>query len=207
MSWNDVVSGNGGSSDKKETKYTKLPVGATQLRCLDDAPKGRYTHWIPQANGGRGLSVNCSGKDCPICEIRKGEKEAAKAAGQSMPSYSYNMRKAFAMNVLNRGTNEVEILEKGKTVFEQLKTLQDEIGPVTNYDVKLVRRGTEFNDVSYSALPMAVAPLSATELALEKFDIDKICEPWTAEQIRQAMNGATIADIFGGETNESVETA
>lgn len=203
MGWDDV-NGSGSTGDKME--YVKLNVGTTVIRCLDTAPKSRYTHWVQQANGGKGVSVTCcGGKTCPICA----ERQEAKEAGRDYNDMPYNARKVHAMNVIDRADAKVKILEKGKGLFEHLASFKDAVGPVNAYDVQIIRKGEKFNEVSYTVIPKVPVALTAEELELAKYDLDELSKAWTPEQIRLAMSGATMEEIFpkaDGET-EGVETA
>jgi hypothetical protein len=100
VSW-DLDSGSG-SSDKVE--FTKLPEGLTRLRFVDDAPFQRWTHFLRKHK----RSVNCPGRGCPICEIRKQEK------ANGIKQHTYDMSKRFVMHVINRETNRLEMIEMGK---------------------------------------------------------------------------------------------
>ena len=65
MSWDFEINSGGAKAE-----FTKFPVGVTRIRVIDDEPNVRWTHWIQQHK----RSINCPGKDCPICEIRRYQK-------------------------------------------------------------------------------------------------------------------------------------
>ena len=87
----------GGNSKKQE--FTKFPEGITKIRIIDVEPVERWTHWMARDK----RSINCPGKGCPICEIRKQEK------ANKLP-YTYPMARRFALQVLNRNTNKLKVL-------------------------------------------------------------------------------------------------
>jgi len=196
MGWNDIKQ-NSGSNDKPDVNYLSLGEGTHQIRILSEEPYTRWTHWVQSANGGKGLTVNCIGKNCPICS----EIKAAKA-NKEKPKY--NSRKLHALNVIDRKTGEVAILDKGNALFEQLLGLFEEIGDPREYDVKIRVSGTG-RDTSYVVIPMPATKLTDAEKALEQYDFDEIYTNLTPEQIQQLIDGATYADIFGDKDNDDDE--
>lgn len=120
MGWNDVATTE--KNDAKKVKWAELKEGTLyQMRALDEAPYSRYTHWIPQANNGKGTTIDCIGRDCPVCA----DRNAKKASGATQ---KYGARKQHAMNVINKATGEVELLDKGKRCFEALAGIRDMVG-------------------------------------------------------------------------------
>ena len=67
MAWKDVKSESSQQNDAQKVKFTVFEEGTIQGRILDDEPYTRWVHWIPKANGGKGGSVTCIGKECPCC--------------------------------------------------------------------------------------------------------------------------------------------
>lgn len=200
MGWNDV--GSSSTSDKQEIKYMGLLEGTHQIRCLDAEPVSRWTHWIPQANAGKGYTVNCAGKDCPVCAEIKAAK--AKKAPAKM-----NSRKLHLMNVIDRASGEVKLIDKGNGLFEALYGIYEELkadnGDLTNYDLKIRVSGSG-KDTVYTPIPMPVKPLTKDEKALEKYDREKLSESLTVEQITALMGGATFKEVFGSEDDDSDAT-
>lgn len=200
MAWNDVgVSGNSGESNK--VIYTKLKTGVNVGRILDDHPQSRWTHWIPQANGGKGLSVDCAkgSGSCPVCTAIAEDKAANRKA-------RYTSRKQHALNWLNRETGEVEILEQGQKVFGGLKILLEQMGDLRNYDVKIVRTGETFNNIDYNVLPVfPPTPLTDAEKSMEKYEADTLRKSFTVEQIEQFLAGATMDDVFASDNDDNGE--
>lgn len=202
MAWSDVnTKPSGNDSQKKEIKYAKLTSGQTyQGRILDAQPFSRYTHWIPQANDGKGLTVDCCGKaTCPICaDIKK-----KKTSGEKQ---KYSSRQLHAINWLNRATGEVELIDKGRKLFEPLSSLLSELGDLREYDIKIRVTGAD-KDITYTPIPMAPKALTDAEKALEKYDLNEVSLKVTPEQMQMFMNGATIKDVFGSRNEETTDAA
>lgn len=199
MAWNDI--GGNSSSEKQEVKFLTLPDGTTTIRIVDPEPFSRWVHWIPQANGGKGLSVNCPGKSCPICAHIKAAK-----AQKEQPKWS--SRKMHALNVINRATGEINIMDKGNGLFESLAGIREElfndVGEMTNYDVKIRVTNGGTRDASYVVIPGTAKPLTDADKALEKYDFSKVFPEYTPEQISALTEGATLDELFGN--SDSAET-
>ena len=179
----------GGSSSK--TEYTKFPVGITHIRVIDDVPFVRWTHWIPKFS----KSVNCPGQSCPICDIRKKQK----AAGLD---YTYGVSRRIAMNIINRETGKIEIMEQGITFFNDLRDLMVDLKEqglkLSDVDIKVRRRGQGKDDTSYRLDIDKEYPLSDSELELIKTkpDLSTHFKPHTIEQLQRLINGESWDDIF-----------
>lgn len=200
MSWDAILNsesnGNGGSSEK--VKYTSFPEGTIKVRILDEQPYSRWRHWIPQANGGKGTSVDCIGKGCPVCAAISADKVAKR-----VPKMSGS--KSHAINVLNRTTGDVEILDKGNTVFTSMATIMQQMGDLRGYDITITRKG-KGTDSTYTVLPVfPPTPLTEAEKGLTKYNIQELYKPFTVDQINQIMTGKSIADVTKDTTAEPVQ--
>ena len=191
----------GGSSSK--TEYTKFPVGITHIRVIDDVPFVRWTHWVPKFN----KSVNCPGQGCPICDVRKKQK----AAGLD---YTYGVSRRIAINIINRETGKIEIMEQGITFFNDLRDLMSDLKEqglkLSDVDIKVRRRGQGKDDTSYRLDIDKEYPLSDSELELIKTkpDLSTHFKPHTVEQLQRLINGESWDDIFSKSEeadNELVE--
>ena len=191
-----------GSSSSK-TEYTKFPVGITHIRVIDDVPFVRWTHWVPKFN----KSVNCPGQNCPICDVRKKQK----AAGLD---YTYGVSRRIAMNIINRETGKIEIMEQGITFFNDLRDLMFDLKEqglkLSDVDIKVRRRGQGKDDTSYRLDIDKEYPLSDSELELIKTkpDLSTHFKPHTVEQLQRLINGESWDDIFSKSEeadNELVE--
>jgi hypothetical protein len=204
MSWTDIEAkgkpeGEGGGS---KIEYVSFPPNTTTRgRVLDAEPKSRWVHWIPQACKGKGTSVNCIGKGCPVCA----EMAADKKAGNKT---KYSSSKSHAINFLTRSVapigggasevvNRVQILDKGNKVFEGLLGCMRQLGDLRNYDVTITRTGKDKGDTKYNVLP-TFPPVALTdeEKALTLYNLDEISKDLTADQIKMFMNGATYEEVF-----------
>lgn len=198
MGWNDIINDSKGG-DKKETKYIPLkanPDGSAvtyQMRVLDAEPYSRWTHWVQSANGGKGTSMDCIGKGCPACAKIKVEGK----------SRQLSSRKQHALNVINRASGEVEVLDKGNSCFESLVGILEEVGDLRNYDIK-IRVAGEGTDTVYTPIPMPAKPLTDAEKALVKYDFAELYPKLTPEQMTEMINGATWKDVLGNAAPDAV---
>lgn len=200
-SWNTV--GNSEGTEKKEVNYIKFPEGATIIRLLDKAPVTQWTHWLKApANGGKGVGVVCIGKSCPVCALMAKEK----AQNVAKENRAYTSKKTHMINILIKksdGTKEVALLEQGNGLFGQLKDAMVMMASaglepdLTSVDIMVNRTGTGFSNTKYSVMPLMnkLSPLTAEELAMEKYDLATVKPILTAEQIIAVSNGAKLEDI------------
>lgn len=150
MGWEEV---DGNTSNDNKVDFTKFAEGVTHIRVLDESPNVRWQHWMPQ----HGRGVNCPGKDCPICALRKSAKEAGEQS-------AYSMSKRFSINVLNRGTGKLEVLDQGRTFFAELNDFHKE-EDIRHYDLKVKRKGMDTN-TSYRIDKESTLPLTGTDKLL-----------------------------------------
>lgn len=191
-----------GAGDKKEVKYVKFPVGLSIIRVLDVAPRSRFTHWIGKANSGKGVGIDCIGKNCPICEVIKMERK------EKLPNKTYTSKMTHSINVLVKklgaqDVNEVMVLEQGNGLFGQIKdqmTLLAGMGlspDLRNVDLMVNRTGTGFNDTKYSVMvnQMNMKELTDAEKALEKYDLKEIKPTLDSNQIIDLMTGKSLDEV------------
>jgi hypothetical protein len=189
MSWNEIVSKENKEQSGEKMEYLKLENGVTQIRIVDEEPVSRWRHWIPQTNSGKGTSVNCIGKGCPVCA----EMAAAKKTGTKQ---KYSSTKSHAINVISRADGKIKVLDKGNKIFSQLATYMQQMGDLRGYDIKIVTTNAGNTDATYTIMPVfPPTPLTDAEKALPTYDLLGIMKPLTAEQILQLMNGKSMADI------------
>lgn len=199
MSWNEIGFNNTGDSGEKKTEYLKLE-GTVKVRILDDEPRTYWTHWVPQMNGGKGGSINCIGKGCPICAMMAQDKKENKPK-------RYSSSKKHIINVIDRATGTVKLLNAGETVFEGLKQIMMQMGDLKSYDVSITRAGTG-KQTKYSVLPtFPPKPLTDEEKQLEKYDLDTVNKPLTGEQIEMLLEGKSYKEIFAKPEDEVVDFA
>ncbi|MGL4774506.1 MAG: hypothetical protein ACRC2K_13175 [Clostridium sp.] len=205
MSWDNI--GNENQGNKNEIPYVKFPQGQSIIRILDDAPYSRWTHWLPQANGGKGLSIDCIGKTCPVCKARK-ESEENKS--------KYSVRMAHSINVLvkklgNETKNEVMVFEGGNGIFSDIKnimTLMEMQGAekdLTQTDIIVMRSGEKLS-TKYSVMIMPpFSPLTEEQKALDKYNTEELKPLFTAEQISGLMAGKTIEEVVEETKEQDVD--
>ena len=194
--WSQV--GNNVTTQNK-AKFLSLPVGITNVRVLDAEPFTRWSHWVPSAN----RSVTCPGKGCPICE-------AINVAKQNKIQPQFSRQKKHSVNVINRTTGQVEILEQGNTMFEELFELHTENGDIRGYDIKIKRSGSGTN-TKYRVDALEKTPLTEEELKLaeeNRIELEEYFKAPTFEQATQIMNGARPEEVFKSTgADEEVELA
>lgn len=184
MSWDDVTAS--GGEKKEKTPYTAFGAGNTVIRVLDEEPFSFWSHWLQKQQ----TSVTCPGKDCPICGVI-----AQMKANKETPIYTSSKR--HAIRVWNYVTNQMEVMIQGKNFFQQLLTLHKEVGDITGYDIKVVRKGTG-TDTTYTLLPSAPKPFEITE-GVSDVDLTDLLKAPTKEEIIQLMEGKTWTEINGQE--------
>jgi hypothetical protein len=191
--------------------FTKFPEGNTVIRIIDEKPHTRWTHWVPQANEGKGSSVTCIGKGCPICELISHAK-----ANKEKPKY--NSRKVHAMRIINRTTGKVEINEQGKTFYQNLNNIRKEIGDLRCFDVKVIRKGTSKSDTTYTLLPLAPSGKFETvegkykfidfdekdkKLVDKNFNFDDFYVKPDVDTILKIIDGKPFSEIFGEKKDDN----
>lgn len=209
MSWLELKNTESANSNRPQgdkPNYIKFPVGTTPIRVIDEEPLSRWTHWIPQANGGKGLSVTCIGKQgCPVCQAMAADKAANIKT-------RYSARKLHAINVIDKRDGKVGIVDQSNKFFESLLTIMEQMGDLRNYDVSVTRKGTGFNDTEYTILPkFPPTPMTSSEMELQKYNLEEIYAPFTASEIVRFMNGATIEEVVkerdgGGQQQTATAT-
>lgn len=196
----DLSIGGGSKASSKKAEFTAFPVGITRIRVIDDAPFMRWTHWWAAAS----RSINCPGRGCPICEIRR----AAKANKQPA---THGMSRRYAINIINRETNRAEIMEQGVGFFEDLRDLREELTKqdtdLQGADIKVKRRGSGQDDTSYRLDIDVVAPLSEADekLAQDKTNLEEYFKPHPPEQILELLNGKPWLEVFSAKPAETAQ--
>lgn len=184
----------GGTSTKAKAEFTKFPVGITRIRVIDDEPTVRWTHWLPKFN----RSVNCPGKDCAICEIRRQQKA-------NKMEYTYAMGRRLAMNVINRETGKLEIMEQGVGFFQDLRDLMQDLKTdnltLLDTDIKVRRRGAGKDDTSYRLDIDEKSPLSFDDKIIieAKINLAEYFKPHTPEQTLRLVNGESWDEVMKSE--------
>ena len=169
--WKDV---SGGGGDKDHLIIT--PNTAKLLHILvkdDEEPHSYWTHYIPsKVPAKKGRSVRCPGRDiCPAC-----------ADG------SFKTARRHSINVYDYESKAIKILEKGNTVFEQLKMIKDQYGSFGKVDVSIKRSG-EGKSTTYMAIPIPrMEPFDEALVAQGKFSLEAMKPAHTPEQIEKIIH-------------------
>lgn len=200
FSWDEVMKENNGGG---KTAYVKLKDGMNKLRVLDNAPTSRWTHWL-QAQKRR---VTCTGiKDgCPFCKAN----EEAMSNGSKNKPFPTSMR--FSMNVINRETNQLEILDQGRDFFKSLHDIHSTIGDLTTYDLMIKTTNAGTKDVNHTPIPSVPTPLTDEEVAMlaDKRKLEEVFKAPTKEQAEMLVLGKSADEVFGGnksnDEDEKVE--
>ena len=189
----------GGNNKKQE--FTKFPEGVTKIRIIDIEPVERWTHWMARDK----RSINCPGKGCPICNIRKQEK------ANKLP-YTYLMARRFALQVLNRNTNKLEIMEQGITFFQDLRDVMELLATqnksLIDVDLQVRRRGSGKDGTSYRIDVAEEYTLTAEDVKMveEKIDLKEYFTPHTPEQITRVVAGEKFDEVMYGDDNKDSDT-
>lgn len=180
MAWDDVL----GIKTNDKTPITKFVTGNTLVRILDNEPYSFWSHWLERQQ----TSVSCLGRDCPICSI-------ITQARVNKEDTQYSSTQRHAVRVWNYTTKEMEVMIQGKNFFNQLLTLHREVGDITSYDIKVVRKGAG-TDTTYTLLPSAPKEFEVTE-GIKDIDMAVQYKPPTKEEMLQLIEGKTWKEING----------
>ena len=174
--------------DKNDDKveFTKFPEGIVNIRIVGGVPHTRWTHWMPKHM----RSVTCPGnRTCPICEIRNIQK----ANGEQ---YSYAMGRRIAIQVINRNTGKLEIMEQGVNFFEEVKEimimLAEKGKALHDVDIAVRSRGSGKDGTSYRLDIGEEYPLTEEDKALCEgmMNLAEFFKEHTPEQILAVLDGA-----------------
>lgn len=179
MSWADVENKN---NNEGKIPYTKFESGNTIIRALDNEPYSFWQHYMAKQK----TAITCPGKDCPICNIIAQAK-----ANREQAQYTNSQR--HAIRIWNYTTNQMEVMIQGRTFFSQLLDLHKEVGDITTYDIKVIRKG-EGMETTYTLLPQAPKPLEITE-GIENVNMEEYFKTPEREVIMQLIEGKTWDEI------------
>lgn len=220
----DIVSDDNNSGDfdeRKKVDYLPVPHGDTKIRILDETPFAYEEYWSKKGNGGKGTSIPYIGKDClldkenqeyldrelPKAKAIKDQEKKKAAVKAVYANQPWKRRAKFSLNVIDRNDGKVKVLDKGLAVFRELKKYAQnpEYGDLRQYDVTLTRKGDGLA-TEYSVIPARTnSPLTAEELALEKFDIaeSRNYDHVTPEQLLRIAKGETWEAVLGSNDNDT----
>lgn len=184
----DDINNTGGG----QTDYLSIEEGGEAIIRVLSAPYKIWKHWVQEHK----RSWNCPGVGCPICEINKEHK---KDTGTN----KYSNQQRYLIWVLDRADNKVKLFEGSKTLFGELLSYRQEMGPLEGFDIKLKRRGSG-KDTTYTIFPQPAVELSAKEIEEigELEDIGERTKPPTPEQLTRLLDGESPDEVFAS-TEES----
>lgn len=187
-------------SSSSKVEFTKFPEGITKIRVVDESPNMRWTHWLMSVKN----PVTCPGQGCPICEMRKNEKANNLA-------YTNNMAKRFSLQVINRNTGKLEIMEQGVTFMQDLKDvleILDKKGKsLIDVDLEVKRRGTGKDNTSYRIDIGDEYELTDADKALMKDmkNLNEYFTPHEPEKILRVLNGEDWKVVMYNAEEETEE--
>lgn len=179
-----------GATNKKQ-EFTKFPEGITKIRVVDTEPFERWTHFLLKDK----RSINCPGKGCPICQIRKNQKA-------NKLNYTYPMSRRFALQILNRNTGKLEIMEQGITFMQDLRDvmemLHEDGKKLIDADLQVRRRGTGKDNTSYRIDVAEEYPLTDEDKAMmkEMIDLKEYFKPHEPEKIARVIAGEPFDEVM-----------
>lgn len=202
--------------------YTKFAEGNTFITILA-VTASRWAHFMLKAGK---LTVNCPGKDCPVCNIIKATK---KAGGKT----DHKSVKKFGMLIFNHNSGVIEILDQRTTFvknfqkmlkdlredyidkameadetlsFEDAETLIDstpELYDPSAFTTRVSREGLGQSDTKYT---FKKAPKKDQQdvpeealVAAKEMDLDSMFITLTSPQLLELLGGKTLKEIFKPE--------
>lgn len=176
--WTDV----GSTEQSNKIGFVKFNAGQpVVVRFVDEDLVTRWTHW----DNVKRRSFTCLGEGCPACEMNAQMKEA----GLPKNKWRFSNSKKHTMHIINRDTNQLQLLEQSDGFFKTIKTLiENGYADPTGYDMKVIRQGTG-TDTSYSFIPAPPSPLSPSDEALlvDKQDLRDKLKAMSIEGVRELI--------------------
>jgi len=140
-------------------------------------------HWITKVN----RSVICDGVNCPICTA--GSKGGLR----------------YVVNILDRADGTLKLYEFGRRVKKAIEAIADLYGDPTKYDLIITRKGMKMEDTTYTVIPAREeTPLTEAEVALPKYDLEKLYVITPKEKVEAFLRGETTV-AKGKDAEETVE--
>jgi len=190
---NNTQSGDAPASDV----YMKLNEGEHVIRILDEEETIYWRYWIKSLNGKQ------VGRSIAVASMRDPLPAYFAALGKVHPDYQ-SIQKRFLVNVLDRATGKVKILELGKELLEKFAMLHERIRdrqtfeplPITRFDVRVIARGTG-KEINRVVLPDEdQSPLSEEVSTQLKYNLKLLARPMPPEFQQRLLAGEDYGDII-----------
>lgn len=180
---------------KKDIEWLKFPEGVTTIRVLEP-PIRKVRHWIQSQMN----NFDCIGADCPVCAINREEY-------QNTGKNKYSKADRFFMQVIVRDESRgdyLAIMDASKTLATDIRMLQAEVGDVSTFDIKVVRKGTK-KDTTWNVIPQQISEMSEhdEELKKEMIDVKTLWEAPTREQWLMILDGVDPQEVFKTKISDS----
>lgn len=145
-----------GGADSTKIVYAKLVNGVPfQFRVYGNVLRS-YAYWLKGPSGKSGKFENL-GFNRETEKFDSGERDAVRELGiTELNTYTKKVepiksKRAYAIQVINRATNQLEVLDLKKSIFDgMISYMQDmEIEDVTSVEWVVMKSGTTWNDTKY----------------------------------------------------------
>ena len=180
--WNQET--NKKREDLPKLNWMKLKPGPNKVRTISKPHSFHFHNVKVEGEAGFGKKVYCTGQtDCPVCLL-----------GLSTDNWELKSQQHWLVAVINRATKATEVLEIGKSVYEFIKTFNqdEEYGDPQKYDINIKKNPKNPPASYYHVTPYGLAPLTPEDLALkEAFDFQALqrkCLAPTAEGVQKQLD-------------------
>ena len=145
-----------GSSDSNKIVYAKLVNGVPfQFRVYGNVLRS-YAYWL-KSPAGKSAKFENLGFNRETEKFDGAERDAVRELGLTeLNTYTKKIepiksKRAYAIQVLNRATNQLEVLDLKKSIFDgMISYMSDmEIEDVTSVEWVVMKSGTTWNDTKY----------------------------------------------------------
>lgn len=172
-------------------------------------------HWVRTEKNGKPTAYICLdktfGADCPVCAAI-GRGISASTDDQTIELLkSANASQKYLFNVLHRSSpdkpNEVQILEVGNKIFDQILEFVTEYGDITDLndgiDLIINREGTGL-DTKYSVLPAGKHQKVDPSVMANLFDLDAVVKQENETKLKIALeNLSKVSGILPAATSSN----
>ena len=194
VGWDEVEvkqAGGSGNGNGESIFLNMKEEGKYRMRIVSK-PYQYYCHWVKTKSGkNRKVNATLDGTD-PVClKENKG------------PQLKWLIKVLFRDPV--KKTTSLKILDAGSQVMAQIKTLHEDkenFGNISKYDVLIIKGPKNSKSPTYTVQalgseksPQALTPDeiksvkdSANKDTEHFIDVEKLCQPWTAERIMNIIN-------------------